>query len=133
MSYNTPIPILIVKNPRLRFAKRIRKPQPKRALNVGSTYESLPLPVQRIIDYVTANTTVSPSDVLEKVRQGDMVNARHIAIYLCLQHINTTTIEVGKWFNCDHSSAVHARNKIADYLTYDKALQRRIKIILECL
>jgi len=88
---------------------------------------------------------VSPSDVLRVVanhyhvkqaaikgqrRVQNLVQARHVAMYLLKEELHLPLTEIGKWFsNRDHTSALHAVRKVGDDLQTNDLLQRDISAL----
>lgn len=88
---------------------------------------------------------VSPNDVLRVVanhyhvkqaaikgqrRVANLVQARHVAMYLFKEDLQLPLTEIGKWFsNRDHTSALHAIRKIDTELNQNDLLQRDISAL----
>lgn len=88
---------------------------------------------------------VSPSDVLRVVanhyhvkqaaikgqrRVQNLVQARHVAMYLLKEELQMPLVEIGRWFsNRDHTSALHAIRKVGDELQNNDLLQRDISAL----
>ena len=62
-------------------------------------------------------------------RSRQIVNARNIAIYLIRNITGLSTIEIGKIFNRDHSTAVHSLDQVNAKLQSDPAFSQTIKDI----
>lgn len=88
---------------------------------------------------------VSPSDVLRAVanhyhvkqaaikgqkRVANLVQARHVAMYLLKEELNMPLTEIGKWFsNRDHTSALHGIRKISEEMESNEFLQRDVSAL----
>ena len=88
---------------------------------------------------------VSPNDLIRAVanhyhikqivirgkrRQKSIVKPRHVAMYLLKDVLDLPYTEIGRWFsNRDHTSAIHAYNKIAQEMTNDELLMQEISAI----
>lgn len=88
---------------------------------------------------------VHPNDVLRAVanhyhlkqaaikgqrRTQELVNARHVAMFLLKEELHMSFVEIGRWFsNRDHTSAMHAYRKVEQGLTQDELLQRDISAL----
>jgi chromosomal replication initiation ATPase DnaA len=70
--------------------------------------EILPCEVSLIIDAVTNVTELSYHDLCTKSRLRKYTLPRHVAMYLIRYHTELTFIEIGKLFDCDHSTAIFA-------------------------
>jgi chromosomal replication initiation ATPase DnaA len=51
-------------------------------------------------------------DLVSARRTASIIYPRHIAIYLCRMHTKRSTPEIGVKFNRDHSTVIHACDKI---------------------
>lgn len=69
----------------------------------------------------------SELDLLSKSRERFYLTPRHNAMYLMSTLYRVTSIEIGKIFNCDHATVLHAIGKVKDYLTWDEELRKEIK------
>jgi len=94
---------------------------------------------------MTAKLRVGPDQVFKTVanhyrikqivikgrkRQQNVVRARHVAMYLFKNNLNYSYVEVGRWFsNRDHTSVMHAVNKITKHLKTDLELQQEVAAI----
>jgi chromosomal replication initiator protein len=70
------------------------------------------------------------ADLKSKSRTKDIANARFIAMYLSRKIVNATHEEIGRFYgNRDHSSVVHAEQKITSRLATDSSLSKDIMTI----
>ncbi|RZF23054.1 chromosomal replication initiator protein DnaA [Halobacteriovorax vibrionivorans] len=70
------------------------------------------------------------ADLKSKSRTKDIANARFVAMYLCRKLANATHEEIGRFFGGrDHSSVVHAEQKISERLSQDPLLSKTIMTI----
>lgn len=73
---------------------------------------------------------IKTGDLLGKSRQKDLVTARHITAYLLLNQLNLPLEEVGRLLGGrDHTSIMHARDKIHTSLSTNPQLQKHINTI----
>ena len=88
---------------------------------------------------------VSPTDLIKSVanhfhikqvevkglkRQKSIVHARHIAMYFLKKELDMPYTEIGRWFsNRDHTSAMHAFNKIESQAELDDQLRQELSAI----
>jgi len=70
--------------------------------------EVLPSEVSLIIDAVTQVTELSYQDLCTKSRLRKYTLPRHVAMYLIRYHTGLTFVEIGRLFDCDHSTAIFA-------------------------
>lgn len=80
-----------------------------------------------ILDIVSTYFNIKKSDLLGKRRQKSIAVPRHIAIYFCRTLLNLSYPQIGEVFNRDHTTALHAFEKI--YKEREK--DRELKGILE--
>lgn len=66
------------------------------------------------------NTTVA--SLTSQARNLELINARHVAMYVAKQHTDLSYPQIGAWFNRDHTTIVHAFQKI------DKLVKTNTKI-----
>ena len=62
-------------------------------------------------------------------RSRQVVNARNIAMYLIRNITGLSTIEIGKIFNRDHSTAVHSLDQVDSKIQSDPSFSQTIKDI----
>lgn len=90
---------------------------------------TMPKNVQTILTTVCEHFFISESEVLSKNRKGEIVRVRHLVMYFCLTHLQMTQIQVGRYFDRDHSSVVHAKKAIEGFNSYDSAFKRKFNKI----
>lgn len=89
--------------------------------------------------------TVTPSEIIRTVanhyklkqtaikgsrRSKPLVTARHIAMYLLKEDLSLPLTEIGKWFSGrDHTSVLHAVNKIDKQLSINDEMQQDISAL----
>ena len=69
--------------------------------------------VDMIIDAVCKYFDITKQDMMGKKRSKDVAEPRMIAVYLLFEILEIPVGSIGKIFNRDHSTIVHARDKIA--------------------
>jgi chromosomal replication initiator protein len=63
-------------------------------------------------------------------RTSELVQARHVAMYLLKEELKMSFVEIGRWFsNRDHTSAMHAVRKIEQEMQRDEMLQRDVSAL----
>ena len=96
---------------------------------VGKTAFSQ-LSLKRIAAIVAQSCNVTLKPVLGKSRKMELVNARHLAMFLCRELTSNSLISIGKFFGGrDHSTVIHACRAIEDRLQNDGAFERRVDTI----
>jgi chromosomal replication initiation ATPase DnaA len=70
----------------------------------------------------------SPEALKGQSRKRDLVFARHLAMYLMRKRTKMTLLEIGKTFDRDHTSVLHAITMIENYL-HTNSLNKKDEII----
>ena len=84
--------------------------------------------IQRI---VSQEYGITVDDIKSKQRTERLAFPRQVAIYLACEMIPSMSLpEIGKAFNKDHSTVIHARDKIKHMLNTDPFFAERINIII---
>jgi len=76
--------------------------------------------IENIVDYVCNYMEVPIEKVLGKARHRSLVEARHLCMYLARVKTGKALSEIGRHFNRDHSTVIHAITKIDGWLSIDK-------------
>ena len=85
------------------------------------------LGIERMFNIVCNYLDVEGDDVKGRTRKQDVAEARHVFCYLAYHSIaNHTLKEVGDYIERDHATVLHSKNRIMNFLDFDK---RTIKII----
>lgn len=91
-----------------------------------------PITISSIQKAVASYFKISVSDLKSGKRTKSIAWPRHIAMYLCRQLTNASLEEIGESFGGrDHSTVLHAINKIEEASQTDEELSRTIKILME--
>lgn len=85
--------------------------------------------VERIIYLVCGVTNTPYQFILGKSRSREIVEVRHIAMYLVCWHTTLSLKAIGKIFNRDHSSVIHARDTVSDLLDTSAEFRYKFKSI----
>lgn len=90
-----------------------------------------------IIDIVAKYYRIDKQSILGTKRTKEIAEARHVCVYLICELLNLPMATVGKEiFNRDHTTIMHARNKVADSYGKNDKLTREINdlksLILQC-
>lgn len=84
--------------------------------------------VQSILEVVSRRFNLSISQLLSKCRERNLVIPRQVAIYLSRKLTNLSLSEIGGYIGGrDHSTIIHADNKISEILQKDKNLQLTVQ------
>lgn len=85
---------------------------------------------EEIIKAVCRHYKVKPTDMRSPKRAKNIALARQVAMYLCREMTSESFPEIGNHFGGkDHSTVIHAVNKIETLLTSDMTLQRDLQAI----
>lgn len=85
---------------------------------------------QDVIKSVANHYHLKQAAIKGKRRVKSLVQARHIAMYILKEDLNLPLVEIGKWFSGrDHTTVLHAVNKIEDQILKDSAIQRDISAL----
>ncbi|MBR4407119.1 MAG: chromosomal replication initiator protein DnaA [Clostridia bacterium] len=85
------------------------------------------LSMDTITDAVCTYYDVLKQDLLGKKKSKDIVEPRMIAIYLINEIMDVPLISIGKFFGGrDHTTIIHARDKVSDQLKHDIDLKNAI-------
>ncbi len=96
----------------------------------GNTAQKLRVAPSDLIKSVANHFHIKQIEIKGKKRQKSIVHARHIAMYLLKQELDMPYTEIGRWFsNRDHTSAMHAYNKINDHSSIDDELRQELSAI----
>jgi chromosomal replication initiation ATPase DnaA len=71
-----------------------------------------PGPIAVIQETVAVYYGFGRIDLLGRTRTIDLVAARHVAMFLCLQLLKTTLTKIGAAFLRDHGTVMHARSAV---------------------
>lgn len=73
-----------------------------------------------ILDIVAQCFMVSVSEITGNDRKEPIVTARHLAIYFIYENCNMFKIAIGRMFNRDHTSVIHAINNVKKFNDTDE-------------
>ena len=85
----------------------------KQQLKINKNMEGPIQSLESIVSAVSQKFKIPVSDIRSKARNKKIAQARHVAMFLCYEHLNITLSEIGQFFSGrDHSSVIHAIDKI---------------------
>lgn len=83
-----------------------------------------------IIFYTCKYYNISTADIKGKRRNKEFVEPRMVAIYLITEFLNLPLVAIGKYFgDRDHTTIIHARDKIAELLKTDLSVKKAVRDI----
>ena len=90
----------------------------------GGKYIATQLDEQKIINIIADYYNLTASQITGKDRTGQIVLARHLAMYLIRKHLDVPLTKIGKTFGGkDHTTVMSALTKVEKELKTDKQLQ----------
>jgi chromosomal replication initiator protein len=105
---------------------------------IRENHSKKPLTIPQIKRSVAAKMNVSIDDLASKSRTRDVAMARQVAMYLCREVTNVSLLKIGEHFgNRDHSTVMHAIDKIKQLLLTDTTIQSivdtlRTEVQMDC-
>ncbi len=88
--------------------------------------------VQNIMKIVASNFQITLEDMKSSKRQQKFVNPRHIALYICHELTEYTYTELGNEFGGrDHSSIMHAVEKVEEKIKTDSNTKQMINLLIK--
>jgi len=81
----------------------------------------------KAIELIAKNFQVKQTEIKGKSRVKHLVEARHIAMYILNKDLMLPLTEVGRWFSHrDHTSVLHAVNKIQEQILDDELIKKEV-------
>ena len=80
-----------------------------------------------IQEVVAAHFKISVEEMHEKKRVQKVVLPRQIAMYLCRKIMDVSVLDIGKFFGKDHSTVIHACNKISGEVETDEKMRLTVE------
>ncbi len=85
-----------------------------------------------ILKNVSSFYGVSLDDLKSRSRKNEVVKPRQIAMYLMRSEIKSSFPSIGSWLGGrDHTTAMHAHEKISQKIENDKVIEQEIHLIIE--
>ncbi len=81
---------------------------------------------EKIIDAICNKFNIKREDLFGKKRNKELVEPRQICIYLMWRKLNIPLTAIAKLFNRDHTTAIHARDKVIDLMKEDPEVKKMI-------
>jgi chromosomal replication initiator protein len=83
-----------------------------------------------IRERVAAEWGVSVDGLMSKRRTKDLTVPRQVAMYLIREMLDLSLVEIGNLFGGrDHSTVIHAVNKVEEELALDDAFRARVELL----
>ncbi len=89
--------------------------------NYSTRQNKIKLKPQKVLKKICDHFEIKQNDLKGSARNKEIVYPRHLAMYLLKENLDLSYVEIGKWFsNRDHTSVMHAKNKIEELLENDE-------------
>ena len=103
----------------------------RRAISdVLSGNEPVNITVDRILAAVSRRYGISTEDIKAKKRSADIVNARHICIYLIRQLTDISFNSIGEFFSRDHATIISAFKKVESNVSTSQSFAKEIEELM---
>lgn len=105
------------------FEKAIQEKFNKKIYLLAISNDIIRVDMDSIAKIVCATSAVSRDDLFSKNRSRQIVNARHVSMFLCYKYTSYSLKEIGKHFGGrDHTTVIHAMKTIKDRLSVQDEL-----------
>ena len=102
--------------------------------SMGPRQSSREIHPRVIIDTVAETYNVSPDEILSKKRSQDIMLPRQIAIYICREMTDLSTVHIGREFGGrDHTTILHSIEKVTRQMEADAMFRKRVENIMDAL
>jgi len=87
------------------------------------------LTAQMICELVSGQFNVSINDMQSKSRKKVITFPRQVAMYLARKYTNESLVEIGKLFNRDHSTVLHAIKVVTNQVVRDTSVNAQLELL----
>jgi chromosomal replication initiator protein len=87
--------------------------------------------LQIIAENVSFNMELPVTSLTGKSRTANIVAARHIALFLSVRLTDCSSSQIGRFYHRDHTTVLHARDRIAEWETASDQRFNRVKRLQE--
>jgi len=81
----------------------------------------------KIIEAICSKFNIRKDELFGKKRTKELVEPRQICIYLMWKKLNIPLTAISKLFNRDHTTAIHARDKVIEMMKEDMSIKKMIE------
>ncbi len=85
---------------------------------------------EQILSAVSRYYKISRDQILSESRQAPIVHARHVAVYVMRKMTGDSWNHLGSLFNKDHTSMMHAYQKIGEKMLCDRDLEATVNSLI---
>ncbi len=89
------------------------------------------LTVNAISEMIATQFQVSLQEMQSKSRKRKLTFPRQIAMYLCRKHTEDSLVDIGRLFNRDHSTVLHAIKKVNELAVRDTSVNAQLALLSE--
>ena len=82
---------------------------------------------EHIQNVVAKRFSLTRGQLLGRRRLPRFVLARHLAMLLCIEMLEGSLPQVGRWFHRDHSSVLHARERMRRRIAVDRKFAKQVE------
>lgn len=87
--------------------------------------------LEKIINAVRDYYGFSEEEIKGVSRNADLVEARHIAMYITRQLTQITLVEIGRFFKRDHSAVINGDRRIRELIIQNKLINTKVNNIIQ--
>ena len=81
----------------------------------------------KIIEAICSKFNIRKDELFGKKRTKELVEPRQICIYLMWKKLNIPLTAISKLFNRDHTTAIHARDKVIEMMKEDMSVKKMVE------
>lgn len=82
---------------------------------------------EKIIDAICIKFNIKRDDLFGRRRTKDVAEARQYCIYLMWRKLDLPLTSISKLFNRDHTTAIHARDKVLELVKTDSTIKKLVE------
>lgn len=101
----------------------------RKAMQLVRLMSMAPTLLDGIMDNVCSEFGQTRDDLLGISRRAELVQARHIAMYIAHQRYGVGLAEIGRYFLRDHSTVLHAVQAVGDRAKADEKYSERLNAL----
>ncbi len=95
---------------------------------IGNSRQLSPVVIR---DFIATQFKVAIADLQSKSRKQSLSFPRQVAMYLSRKYTSMPLVDIGKAFNRDHSTVVHAIRVITEKTTRNTSVEKQVKLLEE--
>lgn len=103
----------------------------KEAVKAVSNHQAPELTCEYITNATSEHYRISVDHIKGKSRKRELVNARQVAMYLCRKFTSSSLSDIGRFFNRDHSTVIHACTSVDDQMGLDVSFKAAVDDLIK--